>query len=268
MKMTKRIVLFALLAALSVFGCRRAKEDAPSSAVQTEAAVRPSRPSDAVSPPEVLSELDAASVALTNYICNASHKAIGECQQMREKIIELPPEIAGPFVNTVVERIMSVQYERLDMYTRSRALRLMLDTAGFSWRDMRRIDVWEQRMRRLSRLREVIDAVRSEKCDEVVKRGFIAYEMDYLRSYSELYEKELAYRTSKEISAKDQTNSVKEMPEEEYAVVKAKFEVFLGHPIRAYEEIVRIQIDRAHQMEVRDQRRLGGPDIQVDTRGL
>ena len=259
----------ALLAALSAAGCRRAEEGKPASAGQTGAVESPLPASEADATPDVLPEIAAASVALTNYICQASQKARVEYRQMRERFTELPSSTAEQCVKMVVARIMSVQYEKLDMGIRSRALRLMWDIMlDIGWRGMGNMDVWELRVRRLSRLREVIEAARSEKCDGFVKKSFIAYEMDYVQSYSEFYEKQLAYRTSKEISPKDRAISVKEMPEEEYAVVKAKFEEFLGHPIRAYEEIVRIQLERARQMEMEDERRLGGPDVQVDTRGL
>jgi hypothetical protein len=58
------------------------------------------------------------------------------------------------------------------------------------------------------------------------------------------------------------------MSEEEYAIIKAKFEAFLGRPIRTYEEITRLQIERIQHQELEEERRRGGPDVQVDTDGL
>lgn len=91
---------------------------------------------------------------------------------------------------------------------------------------------------------------------------------EFLDFYSEAYERELAYKSSPQADPCTVRCLLGEMSEEEYAIIKTKFEAFLGRPIRTYEEITRMQIERIEQRKLEEERRRGGPDVQVDTNGL
>lgn len=78
----------------------------------------------------------------------------------------------------------------------------------------------------LTKYRDSIEYARREG-----SQSFVISASSNLNSWSRSYEKELAYRTSSKVSPRDYKYLVKEMSDEEYAVVKAKFEKFLGRPM-------------------------------------
>jgi len=118
-------------------------------------------------------------------------------------------------------------------------------------------------IRLLTKCRESIEYAQQEGAV-----SFVIYASNNLNGRCRFYEKELAYRMSSKVPQWRRKYLVEEMSDEEYAVVKAKFEKFLGRPIRTYEEIVRAQRERDNQMDIEEERRRGGPDVKVDVGDL
>ena len=260
-------VMAVVLTALFVFGCERAenaKDAVPDHAENVETV---STSEDDVTA-ATLARIMSASVTLTNYIYRESGKAMTIYQQIHNEISTLPPEIGKQCVKAVASNVLAVPYERMELRARSHALNVMWDIMErIGLPSMGEVDLWELIILRLSRIRDTIEHTRSET-DTWDKKRFIAGQTEFLDFYSEAYERDLAYNSSPQADPRTSHCRLGEMSEEEYAIIKAKFETFLGRPIRTYEEITRLQIERIQQQELEEERRRGGPDIQVDTDGL
>ena len=260
-------VAMVTLTALFVFGCERTenvKEAVPIHAGNVETV---SASKDDVTA-ATLARITSASVTLTNYLYCESDKVMGLCQRIGSDISTLPPEIGQQCVKEIVRSVVAIPYERLEYGARYRALDKMWHiTRHIGLSGMRKVDLWELIILRLSRIRDTIEHTRSET-DSWDKKRFIAGQTEFLDFYSEECERDLAYKSSPQADPCTSQCLLGKMSEKEYAIIKAKFEAFLGRPIRTYEEITRLQIERIQQQELEEERRRGGPDVQVDTDGL
>ena len=260
-------VAMVTLTALFVFGCERTenvKEAVPIHAGNVETV---SASKDDVTA-ATLARITSASVTLTNYLYCESDKVMGLCQRIGSDISTLPPEIGQQCVKEIVRSVVAIPYERLEYGARYRALDKMWHiTRHIGLSGMRKVDLWELIILRLSRIRDTIEHTRSET-DSWDKKRFIAGQTEFLDFYSEECERDLAYKSSPQADPCTSQCLLGKMSEEEYAIIKAKFEAFLGRPIRTYEEITRLQIERIQQQKLEEERRRGDPDVQVDTDGL
>ena len=213
---------------------------------------------------QMLNELDADFLSITNYVYTEWRGAHDAALRMREKIMSLPPEIGKEYAQKMLDRIVSTPIDHLGHYERLHALDAIRYMGGVvSWQGARRADFCDTFIRVLTKCRDSIEYARQEG-----DREFVITASNNFNSDSRSYEKELAYRTSSMVPPRDYVHLVEAMSDEEYAVVKAKFEKFLGRPIRTYEEIVHEQLERSRQIKLERERRRGGPDVQVDVGDL
>lgn len=260
-------VMMVALTVLFVVGCKRAENVKDAVPIHTENVETVSASEDDVTA-ATLARITSASVTLTNYLYCGSDKVMGLCQRIGSDISTLPPEIGQQCVKEIVRSVVAIPYERLEYGARYRTLDKMWHiTRYIGLSGMGKVDLWELIILRLSRIRDTIEHTRSET-DTWEKNRFIAGQTEFLDFYSEEYERDLAYKSSPQADPCTSHRRLGEMSEEEYAIIKAKFEAFLGRPIRTYEEITRMQIERIEQQELEEERRRGGPDVQVDTDGL
>jgi len=203
---------------------------------------------------QALKELDADFLSITNYVYTEWRGAHGAALRMRDKIMSLPPEVGKEHAQKMLDRILSIPIDHLGHYERIHALDAIRYMGGVvSWQGARRADFCDTFIRLLTKCRDAIEYARREGA-----RSFIITASNNLNGDIRSYEKELAYRTSSKVPPRDYVHLVEEMSDEEYAVVKAKFEKFLGRPIRTYEEIVHEQMERSRQIKLERERRRGG----------
>jgi hypothetical protein len=271
MKAKMKIAL-AVVTALWVSGCERADVARPEGSDRTEKAETVPVSTVSVSEDDVtavtIARIAVAGVALTNCLYRELDRTMAVYQQIESDIASLPPEIGARCVKSIARNVIAVPYEHLEYRERFRALDKMqkiLKCIGLP--SMKRSDLWELTILRLSRMRDMVEYTRSEPANKA-RMNFIAGESEYLKFYSEQYERDLAYKYSPQADPYVLHSRIGKMSEKEYAIVKTKFEVFLGRPIRTYEEIVRAQRERDRQMDLEEERRRGGPDVKVDTGGL
>lgn len=215
-----------------------------------------------------VAELEADFASISNYVYRNSSGARGAGMRMRDKLMTLPPELGERYARKMLKIAFSFPVDHLMQHQGTRSLRAMWDMGGWAWwQGANQVFYCEKLILKLTRYREAIECARNEGNDWHT-RQFITFVSEELNAESECYEKRLAYRTSTQISPQDYALYVREVPDEQYAIIKAKFENFLGRPIRTYEEIVRAQREHDRQMKLEDERRRGGPDAQVDTGDL
>ena len=213
---------------------------------------------------QTLKELDADFLSITNYVYTEWRGAHDAALRMREKIMSLPPEVGKEYAQRMLDRIVSTPIDHLGHYERLHALDAIRYMGGVvSWQGARRADFCDTFIKVLTKCRDSIEYARQEG-----DREFVITSSNNFNSDSRSYEKELAYRTSSMVPPQDYVHLVEAMSDEEYAVVKAKFEKFLGRPIRTYEEIVHEQMERSRQIKLERELRRGGPDVQVDVGDL
>jgi len=213
---------------------------------------------------QTLKELDADFLSITNYVYTEWAGAHNAALRMRDKIMSLPPDIGKEYAQKMFDTILSIPINHLRHYERYHALDAIRYMGGVvSWQGARRADHCDMFIRLLTKCRESIEYAQQEGAV-----SFVIYASNNLNGRCRFYEKELAYRMSSKVPQWRRKYLVEEMSDEEYAVVKAKFEKFLGRPIRTYEEIVRAQRERDNQMDIEEERRRGGPDVKVDVGDL
>ena len=213
---------------------------------------------------QTLKELDADFLSITNYVYTEWAGAHGAALRMRDKIMALPPDIGKEYAQKMLDRILSIPINHLGLYERIHALDSIRYMGGVvSWQGARRADFCDTFIRLLTKCRDSIEFARQEG-----SYSFVITASNNLNGDSRSYEKELAYRTSSKVPRWHYKYLVEEMSDKEYAVVKAKFEKFLGRPIRTYEEIVHEQMERSRQIKLERERRRGGPDVKVDVGDL
>ena len=215
-----------------------------------------------------LAELDVEFASISNYVyCNWSRPDLA-AMRMSDKLMTLPPELGERYAQRILMTLLSYPVDHLPYSQRSRALDVMWDMQEWiRWPGADHVSACESLILVLTRFRDAIEHARKEGNDWFT-RSFIAYVSDNLEGRSQFYEKELAYRVSPIVPPRDYVHLVERLPDEKYAIIKAKFEKFLGRPIRTYEEIVRAQREHDRQMRLEEERRRGGPDVQVDTGDL
>jgi hypothetical protein len=215
-----------------------------------------------------VAELETDFASISNYVYSAWPEAAGAAMRMRDKIMTLPPELGKQYAKKMLKTILALPINHLQYYDRYHALDVMWRMGEVVWwQGASKVEFCETLVLLLTRLRNSIEYVGNESNDRDA-RSFIAYVSANLKGRSDSYEQNLAYRLSPKISARDYAHRVEEVPDEEFAVIKAKFEKFLGRPIRTYEEIEYEQMERSRQLKLERERRRGGPDVQVDTGGL
>ena len=215
-----------------------------------------------------LTELDVEFASISNYVyCNWS-KADHAAMRMSGKLMTLPPELGERYAKKILATLLSYPVDHLPYYQRYHALDVMMHMREhIRWPGADHVSACESLILVLTRFRDAIEHARKEGNDWST-RSFIAYVSDNLEGRSQFYEKWLAYRVSPKVPSRDYVHLVEELPDEKYAIIKAKFEKFLGRPIRTYEEIVRAQRERDNQMDIEEERRRGGPDVKVDVGDL
>lgn len=262
-------VAMVALTALFVFGCERAENAKDAFPIHAENVETVSASEDDVTA-ATLARITSASVTLTNYLYRESDKAMALYQRIGNEILTLPPGKGEQCVKAVIRSILDVPYERLDLrYERPRSLRRMWDIMrDIGWPGIGEVDIWENRILMLYRIRDTIKYAQSET-DNRYTRNFIEGETGYVESESEYLEQILAaWIASPRPPEKRWSFSNAGMTEEDCAIIKDKLETFLGRPIRTCDEIRRMSIERIQQQELEEERRRGGPDVQVDTDGL
>lgn len=265
----KTEVAIVALTALFVVGCERAENSKDEVPIHAENVVTVSASEDDVTA-ATLARITSASVTLTNYLYRESDKAMALYQRIGNEILTLPPGKGEQCVKAVIRSILDVPYERLDLrYERPRSLRRMWDIMrDIGWPGIGEVDIWENRILMLYRIRDTIKYAQSET-DNRYTRNFIEGETGYVESESEYLEQILAeWIASPRPPEKRWSFSNAGMTEEDCAIIKEKLETFLGRPIRTCDEIRRMSIERIQQQELEEERRRGGPDVQVDTDGL
>ena len=213
---------------------------------------------------QTLKELDADFLSITNYVYAEWVGARDAALRMRDKIMTLPPEIGKAYAQKMLDRILSIPVNHLGLYERMHAIVSIWRMGKVVWwQGAREAAYCDILVGLLTKYRDSIEYARQEG-----SRSFVISASSNLNSWSRSYEKELAYRTSSMVPPQDYVHLVEAMSDEEYAVVKAKFEKFLGRPIRTYEEIVHEQLERSRQIKLERERRRGGPDVKVDVGDL
>ena len=213
---------------------------------------------------QTLKELDADFLSITNYVYTEWTGAHNAALRMRDKIMSLPPDIGKEYARKMFDTVLSIPINHLGLYERQHALDAIRYMGGVvSWQGARRAEHCDMFIRLLTKCRESIEYARQEGAV-----SFVIYASNNLNGRCRFYEKELAYRTSSKIPQWHYKHLVEEMSDEEYAVVKTKFEKFLGRPIRTYEELVHEQMERSRQIKLERERRRGGPDVKVDVGDL
>ncbi|MBO7684797.1 MAG: hypothetical protein J6V72_00340 [Kiritimatiellae bacterium] len=213
---------------------------------------------------QTLKELDADFLSITNYVYAEWAGARDAALRMRDKIMTLPSDIGKVYAQNMLDRILSLPINHLGLYERTHALDSIWRMGNVVWwQGAREAAYCDILIGLLTKYRDSIEYARQEGAV-----SFVITASNNLNGRSRFYEKELAYRTSSKVPPQDYKHLVEEMSDEEYAVVKAKFEKFLGRPIRTYEEIVHEQMERSRQIKLERERRRGGPDVKVDVGDL
>ena len=216
----------------------------------------------------IMAELETDFASISNYVYSAWPEAVGAALRMRDKIMTLPPELGKQYAKKMLKTILTLPIDHLQFDDRYHALDVMWRMGEVVWwQGASKTEFCEILVLLLTRLRDSIENAGNEGNDRDT-RSFIAYVSANLKGHSDSYEQNLAYRLSSKISARDYAHRVEEVPDEEFAIIKAKFEKFLGRPIRTYEEIVHEQMERSRQLKLERERRRGGPDVQVDVGDL
>ncbi len=252
MRVERRIALAAMAVAF-VLGSNKAEDVKPTASSHKENAENRMPETDATS--ATLARMAAAGVSLTNCLFQTPDKAMDVYRQIHDDILTLSPGEGEQCVKTIVKRVLSVPYERLDHYTRGKALRRMWDIMGdVWWPGIGEVDLWDMRIIRLSRMRDMVKYAQSET-NNWTTRSFIAGHSSYLTSDSERLERILAAWIESPDPPKQRWALSRDgMTEEDYAIVKARFEAFLGRPIRTCEEIRRASIERIRQRDLESKR--------------
>lgn len=262
-------VMMVAITVLFVLGCERAEDVKDAVPIHAENVKTFSASEDDVTA-ATLARITSASVTLTNYLYRESDKAMALYQQIGNDILTLPPGKGEQCVKAVIRSILAVPYERLEQrYERPRSLRRMWDIMrDIGWPGIEEVDVWETRILMLYRIRDTIKYAQSET-DNRYTRDFIKGETVYVESESEYLEQVLAAWIASPRPPEQRWGlSNARMTEKDCAIIKAKLETFLGRPIRTYEEIRKASIEKVRQRRLEEERRRGGPDVQVDTDGL
>ena len=263
-------VMTVALTVFFVLGCERAEEVNDAVPIHIENVENVSASEDDVTA-ATLARITSESVTLTNYLYRESDKAMALYKQIGNEIRTLPPRKGEQCVKAVIRSILAVPYERLEQrYERPRSLRRMWDIMrDIGWPGIGEVDIWENRILMLYRIRDTIKYAQSET-DNQYTRNFIEGETGYIESESEYLEQILAAWIASPYPPKGRSalGRAGEMTEEDCAIIKVKLETFLGRPIRAYEEIRKASIEKVRQWRLEEERRRGGPDVQVDTDGL
>ena len=237
------------------------------SSVPVEAAQTSSVPDEvAMAVAEIERDFESIPNVITNHWSQAGNVAHG----IDAKIVKLPQGLSEQYARRMAHGILSFPIDHLSYYDRSHSLDAMWDMVGeIGWRGIKPggEGVWELRILRLKRLREEIEYVQKNEGDRR-NRSYLTSVSNNLNGYILTWELELAYRVSKSIPPQDYAWMVKEVPEEEYAAIRKRFEEFLGRPIRSYEEIRRIEDARIEQSKRARERRPTDSDVKVDVRDL
>ena len=262
-------MILMIMAALCALGCNRSGKDAKAKiSSRTENAE-----TTCTSTVDVLStaiaRVTAAGVTLTNCLCQEPEKAIDVYRKIHDDISAFPPDTGEECAKAIVKNILSVPYEHLDHYKRAKSLREMWDImSGIWWPGMRETDMWEMRLLRLYRMRDLVEFAQSET-NKWTTRSFITGHSSYITYDSEYLEQILAdWIESPYPPEKRWALSRNGMTEKDCAIVKAKLESFLGRPIRTCDEIRRASINKIKQWRLEEERRRGGPDVKIDIGGL
>lgn len=247
-------MIIALMSMAFVFGCNQTDNVKPTVSIHKENSDKVRTPkTDAIS--ATLTRMAMAGVSLTNCLYRSPGKAMDVHRQILDDILTLPPREGEQCVKTIVKSVMSVPYERLDHYMRAKALRVMWDIMGdIGWPGIGEVDCWEMRILRLSKMRDMVKYAQTEP-NNWTTRSFIAGHLSYLESDSGYLEQILAAWI--ESSHPPETRlalSRTGMTEEDCAVVKAKFESFLGRPIRTLDEIRQAHRERVKQWDLESER--------------
>ena len=271
------VILLAFAQIAFLVGCGRSEKADDPRPPQVDASQIPSNTVEVTHAPDVactgavartLAELDAEFASISNYVyCGLSRPDLA-AMRMGDKLMTLPPELGERYAKKILGTLLSYPVDHLPYYQRMWALDVMWSMQEWiRWPGSDQISNCEILILVLTRFRDAIEHARKEGNDWFT-RNFIAYVSENLEGRSQFYEKWLAYRISSQISSQDYALYAREVPDEKYAIIKAKFEKFLGRPIRTYEEIVRAQREHDRQMELEEERRRGGPDVQVDVGNL
>ncbi len=219
---------------------------------------------------KVIAEIEKDFAMVPNVVTNGSRVRNVACD-IRGKIFKLPLALSEQYGRRMARTISSVHIDLLSNYDQFRArvaMFHMLNEVG--WRGIKAENVWELRLQCLKLLREAIEYVRNEDIGQR-KRHDVEYVSASLNWYSEFWEEELAYRVSKAIPPRRRAWMVKELPEEEYHVIRKGFEEFFGRPTRSYEEIRRARRERDRQRNLDEELRKSGSDpvdVKVDVGDL
>ena len=213
-----------------------------------------------------LAELDVEFASISNYVYSDTARANGAGMRMRDKLMTLPPALGEQYARKMLNLAFSFPVGHVLHHGGS--LDAMWDVGGWAWwQGANQVFYCEKLILKFTLYRDAIDYVRKND-DGWRQRCFSAMLLEDLRIQAEFYEKQLAYRLSSQIPPRDYAHLVEEVPDEQFAIIKAKFEKFLGRPIRTYEEIVRAQREHDRQMKLEEERRRGGPDVKVDVGDL
>lgn len=252
MRVERRIAMAAMAVAF-VLGCNQAEDVKPTVSNHNESADNCTPDIDAMS--ATLARMAAAGVSLTNCLFQTPDKAMNVYRQIHDDILTLSPGEGEQCVKTIVKGVLSVPYERLDRFKRAKALCEMWDIMGdVWWPGMGEVDLWDMRMLRLSRMRDMVKYAQSDT-NVWSRRSAISGYSSYLTYDSEHLERILAeWIESPDPPQTRRALSRDGMTEEDCAIVKARFEAFLGRPIRTCDEIGRASIERIKQRDLERKR--------------
>lgn len=263
----KTKVALAALTVLLVLGCERIEKTKTEPVTHTENSATVSLPEDDVTA-ATLARITSVGAALTNCLYRESDNAMAFYRQIGSEIKTLPPRKGEQSAKAVIRSVLDVPYEQLEINKRLLALDRMWDMMwGIDWPGMSVVDLWEARVLWLSRIRDVISRAQSET-DSQARRYFIAHHSSRLDNRAEHFERTLAFWNTLPSSSSIRFYRYGEVTDAEYDIIKAKFEKFLGRPIRTYEEFVHAQRERDRQIDLEEERRRGGPDVKVDVGDL
>jgi len=249
-------ITLSTMAMLFAFGCEKngGENTAISSHLGEEECVSASEDDGTMA---TLAKIASATVSLTNCLYREPDKAMGPYRQIFDAIGTLTTGVKARCVKELARSILAVPYEQLGQYERMRSLRAMWDMMGdVGWPGIGEVDLWEMRMLRLHRMRASAEYAQSET-NNWTTRSFIATTAGFLESDSEYLEQILAEWISSPYPPKGRCGLGRggEMTEEDYKIVKAKLERFLGRPIRTREDIRRAHIAKMQQLEREDAQR-------------
>ena len=270
-------ICFLAISVAFFCGCGDGARQGPEAQVPVEGTQPSSVPVEAAPtspvPDEVAmaeAEIERDFSTLPYVVTNNWSGADAVAHQISDKIVKLPPVLSEQYGRKMAQTIMSVPIGHLSRSDRFRTLVAMFHmlTENVGWRDMKQENLWELRIMSLTRYREEIEYAKREGKDDRRTSSYVEFLSDNINGYSEFWEKELAFRVSKSIPPQDYAWMVKEVPEEEYAAIRKRFEEFLGRPIRSYEEIRRVQDERIKQSKRARESRATDSDVKVDVGDL